>query len=116
MVHNIDTLGTNADPALLGYHIQQQKAMSVEVITRKLDDRGGGLAKINGHMRLIEGMALPDEKIEFNLSYYNTNTFWINIDKLLSTFGLMRDDLQNAEKVRTAVYKMASMHAYIHNN
>jgi UDP-N-acetylglucosamine pyrophosphorylase len=108
LVHNIDTLGANADPALLGYHIQQQKAMSVEVITRKLDDRGGGLAKINGQIRLIEGMALPDEKIEFNLSYYNTNTFWISIYKLLSVFGLNSGDLTNKEKVKNAVRKMAS--------
>lgn len=109
LVHNIDTLGANADPALLGYHIEQQKAMSVEVISRKLDDRGGGLAKINGRLRLIEGMALPDEKIEFNLSYYNTNTFWIDIDKLLLSFGLYRNDLNNTEKVRLSVYKMASL-------
>jgi UDP-N-acetylglucosamine pyrophosphorylase len=109
LVHNIDTLGANADPALLGYHIEQQKAMSVEVITRRLDDRGGGLAKINGRIRLIEGMALPDEKIEFNLSYYNTNTFWIDIDKLLLSFGLMRNDLYHAEKVRLSVYKLASI-------
>ena len=109
LVHNIDTLGANADPAILGYHIEQQKAMSVEVITRKLDDRGGGLAKINGRIRLIEGMALPDEKIEFNLSYYNTNTFWIDIDKLLLSFGLIRNDLYDAEKVRSSVYKMASI-------
>jgi hypothetical protein len=34
--------------------------MTVEVITRKLDDRGGGLAKINGNIRLIEGLALPE--------------------------------------------------------
>lgn len=108
LVHNIDTLGANADPALLGYHIQQQKAMTVEVITRKLDDRGGGLAKVNGQIRLIEGMALPDEKIEFNLSYYNTNTFWISIDKLLSAFGLTREDLTNMEKVKSAVRRMAS--------
>ncbi len=108
LVHNIDTLGANADPAVLGYHIQQQKAMTVEVITRKLDDRGGGLAKINGQIRLVEGLALPDEKIEFNLSYYNTNTFWINIDKLLEAFGLSRTDLPDPQKVATAVYKMAS--------
>jgi len=108
LVHNIDTLGANADPALLGYHIQQQKAMTVEVITRKLDDRGGGLAKINGQIRLVEGLALPDEKIEFSLSYYNANTFWIDIDKLLIAFGLNREDLHNTEKVRSAVYKMAS--------
>lgn len=108
LVHNIDTLGANADPALLGYHIAQQNGMTVEVITRKLDDRGGGLAKINGQMRLIEGLALPDEKIEFKLSFYNSNTFWINIDKLLASFGLIRDDLNDSQKVESAVYKMAS--------
>lgn len=108
LLHNIDTLGANADPALLGYHIQQQKAMTVEVITRKLDDRGGGLAKINGNIRLIEGMSLPDEKIEFGLSYYNTNTFWINIDQLLKTFGLTRENLENQEIVKHSVFKMSS--------
>lgn len=108
LVHNIDTLGANADPALLGYHISGQQAMSVEVITRKLDDRGGGLAKINGQIRLIEGLALPDEKIEFKLSYYNSNTFWIDIDKLLSVFGLTREDLDDQEKVKPAVYKIAT--------
>jgi len=82
--------------------------MTVELITRKLDDRGGGLAKINGQIRLVEGLALPDEKIEFNLSYYNSNTFWIDIDKLLAVFGLNRNDLVDTEKVKTAVYKMAS--------
>ncbi|NEW84589.1 MAG: UTP--glucose-1-phosphate uridylyltransferase, partial [Mariniphaga sp.] len=108
LVHNIDTLGANADPALLGYHINQNKAMTVELITRKLDDRGGGLAKINGQIRLVEGLALPDEKIEFNLSYYNTNTFWINIDKLLTSFGLTREDLGDSQKVKSCVYKMAA--------
>jgi UDP-N-acetylglucosamine pyrophosphorylase len=108
LVHNIDTLGANANPAMLGYHIQQNKGMTIEVISRKLDDRGGGLAKVNGQTRLIEGLALPDEKQEFNLSYYNTNTFWINIDELLHAFGLNRNDLTNSVKVEEQIYKMAS--------
>jgi UDP-N-acetylglucosamine pyrophosphorylase len=108
LVHNIDTLGANADPALLGYHIAQNKGMTVELISRKLDDRGGGLAKINGQIRLIEGLALPDEKAEFGLSYYNSNTFWINIDKLLAAFQLTRNDLANSVLVEQQVYKMAS--------
>ena len=108
LVHNIDTLGASADPALLGYHISTNKGMTVEVISRKLDDRGGGLAKINGHNRLIEGLALPDEKVEFSLTYYNSNTFWINIDYLLHVFGLSRADLNNKTKVNEQVYKMAA--------
>jgi hypothetical protein len=109
LVHNIDTLGAYADPSLLGYFIQQGKTMMTEVITRRLDDHGGGLGKVNGRIRLIEGMALPNERMEFSLSYYNTNTFWIDINKLLSAFGLTRDDLHDERKTRQAVYRMASI-------
>ena len=67
LVHNIDTLGVNADPVLLGKHIISNNDLSVEVISRWIDDRGGGLAEVNGRTRLVEGLALPNEKIEFNL-------------------------------------------------
>ncbi len=106
-IHNIDTLGANANPAYLGYHIAKGNALTAEVISRKLDDRGGGLAKINGKVRLVEGMSLPDEKIEFDLSYYNSNSFWVDIDQLLSVFGLLRTDLSDMEKVKSAVWQMS---------
>jgi UDP-N-acetylglucosamine pyrophosphorylase len=41
MVHNIDTLGANPDPELLGFHILNNRTFSVELITRRIDDRGG---------------------------------------------------------------------------
>ena len=107
LVHNIDTLGANADPAVLGYHINTNSDLTAEVITRRLDDRGGGLAKIDGKIRLIEGMALPNEHIEFQLSYYNTNTFWISIQKLLDSFQLTRADLNSPRRVQDAVNELA---------
>ena len=61
MVHNVDTAGVDVDAGLLGYHIEQGAGMTAEVIRRHLDDRGGGLASIGGALRLVEGMALPDE-------------------------------------------------------
>ena len=69
LVHNIDTLGADADPALLGHHIASGAAVTTEVITRRIEDRGGGLARVNGKLRLVEGLALPREEVEFNLSY-----------------------------------------------
>ncbi len=66
MLHNIDTLGADVDPAILGYHIDQGAGMTVEVITRRLEDRGGGLARINGQLRLIEGLALPRRRSNSN--------------------------------------------------
>ncbi len=114
MAHNIDTLGANPDPALLGYHLKKGSDFTVEVISRKIDDRGGGLAKIDGKMRLVEGLALPDEKIEFDLTYYNTSTYWINIDKLLSLFNLNRKDLNDIPHVHHCVMEMSKrMPTYI---
>ncbi len=114
LVHNIETLGANADPALLGLHILQKNTMTVEVISRWMDDRGGGLAKMNDTLRLIEGMALPDEKAEFNLSYYNSNTFWITIDPLLAAFGLSMDDLENENRIEECILEMSrAMPSYV---
>ena len=73
-----------------------------------MEDRGGGLARVDGHLRLIEGMALPHEKDEFKLSYYNTNTMWININKVLALFGLARADLQDQTVVDKAVRALAA--------
>ena len=93
MLHNIDTLGADLDPALLGHHLQSKVGLTFEVITRRLEDRGGGLASVNGHPRLLEGLAMPREEDEFALSYYNTMTTWINLDHLLALFGLSREDI-----------------------
>ena len=48
MLHNIDTLGADVDPALLGHHLAGKTGLTFEVITRRLEDRGGGLASIEG--------------------------------------------------------------------
>ena len=95
LVHNIDTLGANLDPGLLGVHIESGAAMTTEVIARHIDDRGGGLARIDGRVRLIEGLALPSDEIESSLSYYNSSTTWIDIDRLLAAFALDRSDLRS---------------------
>jgi len=114
MVHNIDALGTDLDPALLGLHIRLGGALTNEVITRSVEDRGGGLAAVDGRVRLLEGLALPHEEDEFALSYYNSNTFWLDIDKILAAFGLIRQDLENDEKVSAAVRSLsARMPTYV---
>ncbi|ADB38615.1 UTP--glucose-1-phosphate uridylyltransferase [Spirosoma linguale] len=102
MLHNIDTLGANLDPAVLGYHLESGNALTFEVVPRRIEDRGGGLARVNGHVRLLEGLAQPREDDELNLSYYNTMTTWIQIDPLLQLFGLSRADLQNGDEAQLA--------------
>jgi hypothetical protein len=110
MLHNIDTLGADVDPALLGHHLASKTGLTFEVITRRLEDRGGGLASIEGRPRLLEGLAMPREEDEFILSYYNSMTTWIDIDKLLGLFGLTRDDIlaRDERKILAGIRKVAS--------
>jgi len=103
MLHNIDTLGANVDAGCLGLHIQSNADLSFEVISRRLEDRGGGLAKVDGRVRLVEGLAMPREEDEFHLSWYNSLTTWIDIDRLLNIFGLDRVALSNLKAVDAAI-------------
>ena len=41
---------------------------------------------------------MPREEDEFDLTYYNTLTTWIDIDRLLAAFGLTRADLADDAK------------------
>ena len=98
MVHNIDTLGADVDPGALGLHILGGNCLTFEVIARRIDDRGGGLARVNGRLRLLEGLAQPRESDEFRLRYYNSGTAWVDLDRLLTVFGLDRDQITGPEE------------------
>jgi hypothetical protein len=114
MVHNIDTVAADADPAILGQHIQSGAGLTAEVIARHIEDRGGGLARVDGRVRLIEGLALPSEDLESRLRYYNSATYWIDVDCLLAVFELTRDSLSDTDRVDAAVRVVAArMPTYI---
>jgi hypothetical protein len=108
MLHNIDTAGADVDPAMLGLHMRLGGCLSFEVITRRIEDRGGGLARVNGRPRIVEGLAMPHEEDEFTLSYYNSMTCWIDIDQLLTAFHLSRSALTQPTKVTDALRAVAA--------
>ncbi|MFK7983317.1 MAG: UTP--glucose-1-phosphate uridylyltransferase [Saprospiraceae bacterium] len=113
MLHNIDTLGANLDPNALTQHLVSGNMLNFEVVPRRLEDSGGGLANVNGKTRLLEGLAQPHEEDELKLSYYNSMTTWIQVDDLLAWFGLTRADLTKDaafldEAVRKAAQRMPS--------
>jgi hypothetical protein len=108
LAHNIDTLGATADPGLLGWFLASGATLGWEVIPRRIEDHGGGLARVDGRPRLVEGLALPREEDEFALTYYSTNTCWIDIDRLLALFGLGRGDLADPERTAAAVRAVAA--------
>ncbi len=91
MVHNSDTPGVFLSPIMIGMHHSSGKTINYEVTPRRYEDKGGGLARVNGRVQLVEALALPREEDEFKLCYYNTLTNWIHIDKFLKTLGLSRE-------------------------
>ncbi len=95
--HNIDTLGASLDPPLLGMHIKKRACITFEVTPKRIEDQGGGLAKIDGEIRLIEGLSLPGDEDEYTLTYYNSLSNWITIDSLLHYLGLDRKMIMDAE-------------------
>lgn len=108
MLHNIDTLGVDLDAVALGFHLESKNTLTFEVVPRRITDRGGGLARVNGRVRLLEGLAQPREEDELKLRYYNSMTTWIQIDALLAAFGLVRNDLAGPpERIDEAVRRMA---------
>jgi hypothetical protein len=114
LVHNIDTAAVDVDAALLGQHIASGAGLTTEVIARHLEDRGGGLARVDDRARLVEGLALPDDELESRLSYYNSATYWVDIDRLLDVFGLTRETLADTGRVNHAVRALAArMPTYI---
>jgi hypothetical protein len=108
MLHNIDTLGAHIDPRIVGRHATGGATLSFEVIARHVDDRGGGLARVGGRVRLVESLAFPREEDESKLGYYNSMTTWISIDPLLALFGLSRERLGDAGAVRRGVRSLAA--------
>ena len=107
-LHNIDTVGADLDPALLGRHIAGGSCLTYEVIPRRIEDRGGGLARVNGQPRLVEGLAMPREEDEFRLRFYNSLSTWIDLDQLLGVFGLSRGDLADEAKVAAGIRSVAA--------
>jgi UTP--glucose-1-phosphate uridylyltransferase len=108
LVHNIDTLGATVDPTLLGWFRSADAALGWEVMARRVEDHGGGLARLDGRLRLVEGLALPREEDEFALTWYSTNTCWVDIDRLLALFELGRGDLADPAKTAAAVRALAA--------
>ena len=93
---------------MFGAHLHSGAALTVEVIPRAIDDRGGGLAKVNGRIRLVEGLALPEESLEYRFSFYNSGTMWMDVDQVLAAFSLSREALADSERVSRAVRETAA--------
>lgn len=103
LLHNVDTLGVDLDAGLLGRHLDSGPGLTIEVLPRRAEDRGGGLARVDGALRLVESIALPHESLEWRLSWYNSLTTWIDVDHWLGAMELDREALADEARVARCV-------------
>jgi UTP--glucose-1-phosphate uridylyltransferase len=107
-LHNIDTLGANLDSVCLTKHLESGACLTFEMVGRKIDDRGGGLARVDGRVRILEGLAMPNDRTESRLTFYSSMSTWIDIDGMLAHFGLDRGMLGDSELVHRGVRGLAA--------
>jgi UTP--glucose-1-phosphate uridylyltransferase len=90
LVSNVDNLGAELDPILLGGHIQAVDAgahMSVEVV-RCAGDKGGVVGVVNGRPVIVEGFRMPEGVDLDAYQYFNTNTLWFWLSAIDRDFDL----------------------------
>lgn len=90
LVSNVDNLGAELDPILLGAHIEAIDAgahMSVEVVRRE-GDKGGCIAVLGGRPVIVEGFRLPENCDMDQFPQFNTNTLWFWLSAIDRDFDL----------------------------
>ncbi len=74
-VSNVDNLGADLDPVVLGSHIQSKQQITVEVVDKHPGDAGGAPALVNGNLQIVEGFRFPPDFDQSQIPVFNTNTF-----------------------------------------
>ena len=114
LLHNIDTLGADVDPALLGLHIAGGR---VSDLRGHHPPHGRPRRRPGARERPACGWskAWPCRARRMSpTSLLQLQHCWIDIDQLLAVFGLTRADLGDAEVVAAAVRALAArMPTYI---
>ena len=92
-IHNLDNLGAQMEPGLLGYFAEYRFPFMMEVAEKTpADIKGGHLARHrDGRLILREAAQCPqDEVMAFQdigrYRFFNTNNIWINLDALKTLF------------------------------
>ena len=81
-IANIDNIGACIDPTVLGWHIQHGAAVTVEVVDKAANDRGGIPVRWDGKPVVLEEFRLPQSFDPSTVGVFNTNTFLVDAVRL----------------------------------
>lgn len=81
-IANLDNLGATVDPTLLGWFVERQAALMVEVVDKVAGDRGGIPVRHEGRRMIVEEFRLPLGFDPATVRVFNTNTFLVDAARL----------------------------------
>ncbi len=88
LLSNVDNLGADPDPLVIGHHVCSGRALTCEVAEARPGDVGGTPAFVDGRLEIVEGFRFPRDFDFGALHFLNTNTFTLTLEALHGAFAL----------------------------
>lgn len=85
---NVDNLVATLDPAIVGFHLERQKPITVEVAEKYPGDQGGAPALVDGRLEIVESFRFPESFDQDRIGVFNTNTFLLEARAIDRDFPL----------------------------
>jgi UTP--glucose-1-phosphate uridylyltransferase len=86
LLSNVDNLGAEPDPVVIGYHLEHGRPITCEVAEADPGDQGGAPARVRGRLQVVEGFRFPRGYDFAHNRYLACNTF------LFATEALRADE------------------------
>lgn len=88
MVANVDNIAATLSPKIVGFHLEMNRPVTVEVTARAPGDMGGAPMRINNRVVILENFRIPPEVHVQQIRVFNTNTLWLSVDMVRSDLPL----------------------------
>ncbi len=103
-VSNVDNLGAQISPTILGHHVKHETDVTVEVTPKWPGDAGGSPFLLDGELQLVEQLRYPKDFDPDIVDVFNTNTFHLTAESLDRDFDLgwyyVRKDIDGKKAVQ----------------
>ncbi len=103
LLSNIDNLGAELDPLVVGLHVARGRALTAEVAATLPGDVGGTPAFVAGKLQIIEGFRFPPSFDFARVPFMATNTFALSLELLVTPWPLTWFYVEKSVDGRTAV-------------
>jgi len=103
VLSNIDNLGAELDPEVIGFHVSRGRELTAELAETLPGDVGGAPAFVGERLQIVEGFRFPAGFDFASVPFMATNTFAISIRLLEREYPLTWFYVEKTVDERTAV-------------